>query len=58
MIVEPISRMSRVADQVSTGDFSSSEFGVKGSDEVARLKSSFNRMRRSLSLAMQMLEKK
>jgi protein-histidine pros-kinase len=58
LIVEPISRMSTLADQVSTGDFSSSEFAADGHDEIARLKGSFNRMRRSLELAMQMIDKK
>jgi protein-histidine pros-kinase len=58
LIVEPISRMSYVADQVSTGDFSSAEFDAPDGDEIARLKGSFNRMRRSLEMAMQMLEKK
>jgi protein-histidine pros-kinase len=58
LIVEPISRMSRIADQISTGDFAEPEFPVKGHDEIARLKASFNRMRLSLSMAMNMLEKK
>ena len=58
LIVEPISRMSRVADQISIGDFSEKEFVVKGLDEIANLKTSFNRMRRSLAMAMQMLDKK
>jgi protein-histidine pros-kinase len=58
MIVEPISRMSRVADQISKGDFSEAEFASTGKDEISRLKTSFNRMRRSLAMAMQMLDKK
>lgn len=56
LIIRPISRMSRAADQISTGDFDVPEFPEQGRDEVARLSSSFNRMRRSLQKAMQMIE--
>lgn len=55
MIVRPIRKMSEAADKVSTGDFGVPEFGEKGKDEVAVLGSSFNRMRRSLEKAMQMI---
>jgi HAMP domain-containing protein len=48
--------MSAAADKVSTGDFDQPEFPEKGSDEVAVLASSFNRMRRSLEKAMQMID--
>lgn len=56
LIIRPIRRLSEVADKVSTGDFSEAEFPEKGRDEVAVLASSFNRMRRSLEKAMQMIE--
>lgn len=56
LIVRPVSRMSEVADKVSTGDFDQPEFPEKGRDEVAVLASSFNRMRRSLEKAMQMID--
>lgn len=56
MIVRPISRMSRAADQVSTGNFDIPEFDERGRDEVSLLASSFNRMRRSLQKAMQIIE--
>jgi len=55
LIIRPIQHMSEVADRVSTGDFSVAEFSEKGGDEVAVLGSSFNRMRRSLAKAMQMI---
>jgi HAMP domain-containing protein len=55
MIVRPIRRMSEAADRISTGDFAVPEFREKGKDEVAVLGSSFNRMRRSLEKAMQMI---
>jgi protein-histidine pros-kinase len=55
MIVRPIRKMSESADKISTGDFGEPEFKEKGKDEVAVLGSSFNRMRRSLEKAMQMI---
>ena len=56
LIVRPLRRLSEAADRISTGDFSEPEFPEKGRDEVAVLASSFNRMRRSLEKAMQMIE--
>ncbi len=55
LIVRPISRMARAADQVSTGDFKVAEFAERGRDEMARLGRAFNRMRRSLEKTMQLL---
>lgn len=56
MIVRPIHHMSKAADRVSTGDFQIEEFSERGKDEIAVLGASFNRMRRSLQKAMQMIE--
>ncbi|HXZ96600.1 MAG TPA: DUF3365 domain-containing protein [Burkholderiales bacterium] len=56
MIVRPIQTMSKAADQVSTGDFAIEEFSELGKDEIGLLGASFNRMRRSLQKAMQMIE--
>lgn len=56
MIVRPIHRMSKAADRVSTGDFEIEEFSERGKDEISVLGASFNRMRRSLQKAMQMIE--
>ncbi len=56
LIVRPIRNMSMAADKISTGDFDVPEFRDKGRDEVAVLGSSFNRMRRSLEKAMQMID--
>ena len=55
LIVRPIRKMSQSADKISTGDFNVPEFAEGGRDEVAVLGSSFNRMRRSLEKAMQMI---
>lgn len=56
VVIRPIKRLSRMADQVSTGNLDVPEETVKGSDEVAVLSGSFNRMRISLTKALKMLE--
>ncbi len=56
MIVRPIRNMSEAADKVSTGDFARPELPTRGKDEISVLAASFNRMRRSLQKAMQMIE--
>ncbi len=56
LIIRPISRMSSAADQVSTGNFEVAELPETGKDEIALLGRAFNRMRRSLHKAMQMIE--
>ena len=55
-IVRPVAQLSHVADQVSTGNFEIPEFPERGKDEIALLGRAFNRMRRSLQKAMQMIE--
>ncbi|MDP3702591.1 MAG: DUF3365 domain-containing protein [Hylemonella sp.] len=57
LIVRPIRKMSLAADQVSTGDFDVPEFAEGGRDEMAVLGGAFNRMRRSLDKAMQMIDR-
>jgi protein-histidine pros-kinase len=55
-ISRPVSNLSRMADEISLGNLDAPELPVKGSDEVSVLAGSFNRMRRSLVQAMQLLE--
>jgi methyl-accepting chemotaxis protein len=55
LVVRPIRKMSQSADRISTGDFDVPEFADGGRDEMSVLGSSFNRMRRSLEKAMQMI---
>jgi protein-histidine pros-kinase len=55
-VTRRITRMARLADQVSLGQFNAEEFAVSGSDELAALARSFARMRASLASAMKMLE--
>jgi protein-histidine pros-kinase len=55
-ISRPVSNLSRMADEISLGNLDAPELPVKGHDEVSVLAGSFNRMRRSLVQAMQLLE--
>ena len=58
MIVRPITRMSRSANQISTGNMDIPEFSESGRDEIALLAKSFNRMRRSLEKAFELIDRK
>jgi protein-histidine pros-kinase len=56
LVIRPMKRLGEIADQVSLGNMEAPEFPAAGEDETAVLGRSFNRMRRSLVEAMQMLE--
>jgi protein-histidine pros-kinase len=56
VVIRPIKRLSEMADQVSTGNLDVPDLTMKGTDEVAVLSGSFNRMRISLTKALKMLE--
>lgn len=56
VVIRPIKNLSSMADRISTGDLDVPEVAVRGSDEVAVLAGSFNRMRISLGKALKMLE--
>jgi protein-histidine pros-kinase len=56
VVTRPLRKLSRMADQVSTGNFDIPDIIVKGKDEVAVLAGSFHRMRISLAKALKMLE--
>lgn len=55
LVIRPIKQMGSVADAISVGDFAVRELNVSGTDEVARLAQSFNRMTTSLATAMQLI---
>jgi len=57
MVIRPVTRLSRFADQVSQGDnMDAPDFPVGSRDEIGVLTQSFNRMKKSLVQAMKMLE--
>jgi HAMP domain-containing protein len=55
-VVKPLNRMAMTAEAASMGD-TEAEFSVNSKDEVGKLAESFNRMRLSLQMAMQRLER-
>jgi len=56
LIVRPVRRTVRIADEVSLGNMSVERFPESGSSELSALTRSFNRMRTSLEKAMKLLE--
>ena len=56
LIIRPVRRLARVANQVSTGQLEEAELPVRGKDEIAELTASFNRLFTSLAKAMRLLE--
>jgi HAMP domain-containing protein len=56
-VVQPIKKMAKVAQAVSTGQLNS-EFEQNSNDEIGVLASAFNRMKSSLEIAMKLLAQK
>ena len=56
MVIRPVTKLSRLADQVSLGNMDVPDFHAGGKDEIGELAESFNRMKKSLVQAMKMLE--
>lgn len=58
LIIRPVTAVAKAAEAISLGRSDVAEFSEKGHDEVADLRRSFNRMRRSLIVAMSMIGKR
>jgi HAMP domain-containing protein len=56
MVIMPVSRLARLADQVSMGNMDVPDFHLRSRDEIRTLADSFNRMKKSVAQAMKMLE--
>lgn len=56
IVVHPVDRLSRMADEISKGNLNVPELPVRGSDEISQLARSFNRMYLSLVKALRMIE--
>ena len=56
LVVRPVRKLATIADQVSLGTMDAPDFPTQGGDEIAALGLSFNRMRRSLVEALNMLQ--
>jgi len=55
-VIRPVSRFAARADEISKGQLDVPELEVRGKDEIAVLAGAFNRMHRSVTAAMKMLE--
>ncbi len=55
-VVRPVSKLSRMADEISRGNMDVPELPVRGRDEIATLAGSFNRMYISLAKAIRLLQ--
>lgn len=58
LVIRPMTRISRIATEVSLGNLAADQFNASGRDEVALLSAAFNRMRQSLETALHMLEER
>jgi protein-histidine pros-kinase len=56
MVIRPVSRLAKLADQVSMGKMDVPDFNVRSKDEIRMLADSFNRMKKSVVQAMKMLD--
>jgi protein-histidine pros-kinase len=56
MVIRPVTRLAKLADQVSLGNMDVPDFRTRSRDEIRVLADSFNRMKKSLVQAMKMLE--
>jgi protein-histidine pros-kinase len=56
LVIQPVTRLSTIADRVSLGEFDAPEFKAASKDEIGTLSESFGRMRTSLAHAMKMLD--
>ena len=55
VVIEPINKMAHTAEAVSLGKMDAPEYVRPGSDQIAKLSSAINRLRRSLQEALRML---
>ena len=55
IVIRPLKLVSEAADRVSKGETNPAPLPVKGSDEIATVTASFNRMQLSLAKAFKML---
>jgi HAMP domain-containing protein len=56
IVVRPVTRLAALADEVSLGKIEGADFPTPGDDELSLLAQSFNRMKKSLTHAIKMLE--
>jgi methyl-accepting chemotaxis protein len=57
LVLKPVLRLTRMADELSKGNLNSAEIKVTGKDELAEMSAAFNRMRRSVIKIVQLMRK-
>jgi len=57
LVINPLTSLTKMSDEVSKGNLRDKEVEVKGKDEIADMSRSFNRMRRSIIKIVQMIRK-
>jgi len=57
LVLTPVSRLTRMADELGKGNLKSVEIKVSGKDELAEMSAAFNRMRRSIIKIVQLMRK-
>lgn len=57
-IIQPVSDLTNLADELSKGKTDIEELNIKGNDEIASLSASFNRMRRSVIKLLELVKSK
>jgi len=57
LVLKPVLRLTRMADELSKGNLNSAEIKVTGKDELAEMSAAFNRMRRSVIKVVQLMRK-
>lgn len=58
LVLQPVSIMNHMADNLSMGNITGNEIEISGKDEISELSRSFNRMRRSVIKIIQILREK
>ena len=57
LVLTPVSRLTRMADELGTGNLQGAEIKVTGKDELAEMVVAFNRLRQSLIKIIQLMRK-
>lgn len=57
LVLVPLSRLTRLANEASNGNLRDAEIKVSGNDELAEMSAAFNRMRRKIIKFVQLLRK-
>jgi protein-histidine pros-kinase len=57
LVLTPVSRLTRMADELSKGNLKIAEIKVSGKDELAEMSAAFNRMRRRVIKIIQLMRK-